>query len=663
MSDTTADDGVWFGDDQSPDQAQTQRAPRSKKLTNKWLKLFDEFISALRIVSKEVAAQDEKGVKLELWGSQRMALESLCDGMDAGIRNFMFLKGRQAGISTVFLAIDLFWLAMHPNTIGALVVDRDDNAAKFRQVLQQYHASFPKKFLGSRFTIVKDNKNFMQFSNGSRLDFIVAGKKKNYGEGQGYVLVHATEVASYGSQEGLASFKETLAEKNPNRLFIWESTAKGFNHWRDMWEEFGRDTHTKSRCFIGWWAKELNRIERGDKRFQVYGTSMLDETEKERSEQVKKQFGVKITMEQWAWHRWRRSEGDRTDSDAKQNQPTTPEEAFVFSGHLFFQGKKLQDDLLRAEQIPFHGFKYIIGNDFWSVQMEKITDRARLDEITLRIWEEPEDDATYAIGVDPSIGGNAGADRHCITIWRCFADCMVQVAEFADNMIETRHCAWILAHLCGAYKNCWLNIEITGGHGRVIMTEFDHLREMLRLQSEKDAMTGVLIEKYERPHDWVDFLGMARWYIYQRADTYTAGRSKGFDTRGGADGGRKLDILLQLRDKHATDQLIIRSVKLIQEMVTITQNGLEVKALGRNKDDRVLAAALANRIWIDNVMLPMMAQGQTYDIVMAVGDENIAPVEVQLMNRIVQNFWSCQEEMASMPTDEEEWYDRRGFLK
>lgn len=633
-----------------------------KARAQKWLPLFKEFISNLRIDSKEVAAADAKGVKLNLWGSQLLALEILCAGMEDGIRNFMFLKGRQAGISTVFLAVDIFWLAVHPGMIGALVTDTDQNRSVFRAIIQRYYKSFPKKFLGGSFQLEQDNKDFMLFSNGSRLDFIVAGRKKTFGEGKGYALCHMTEVANFGSPEGLASFKETLAEQNPNRLFIHESTAKGFNHWKDMWDEFGRDTQTKRRGFIGWWAKEMNRIERDDKRFKIYGIAPLTEEEKETTEIVKKQYKFNIEKEQWAWHRWRRSEGDRSDADAKQNQPSTADEAFVFTGNLFFQAKKMQDDWIRANDLEFHAYKYIIGTDFRAVALEKITDPRRLKEVTLRIWEEPVEGATYAIGMDPSLGGNAMADRHAIQVRRCFADCTVQVAEFADNIIDTRQAAWVLAHLAGWYKNVWINIETTGGAGNTVMTEFDHQREILRIRSDQQAEADVLAGKYDRSDDIADFLSNARWYIMQRADSFTPERCKGFKTVGGNSGGAKLELLLQYRDKHATDQLIIRSIPLINEMKGVIQNGYEVKAMGRNKDDRVFADALANRIWIDNIQLPMLQRSETYAMVMGKSEEK--PNEMQnFMNGLVQSFWARREEEFEALSMEETFLDRRGFLK
>ena len=265
-----------------------------------WLPVFQNFIDQLRVQSKEVAADDDRGSKLRLWGSQRIFLEQVSAGMDENIRDFYCLKSRQLGITTVSLAIDLFWLAVHPRMLGVLVSDNDNNAAFFRKTLQNYYKSLPPEFTGSEFQKIKDNSDYMEFSNGSRLDFLVAGsRKKTWGEGRGYTLCHSTETSKYGTPEGIVSFQETLAETHPDRLFLWESTANGYNHWKDMYEAADDDPYTKKAMFIGWWSKEINSIGRKDQRFAIYGYPPTEvEREKWRS-------CGNVMASKSVWNNWR----------------------------------------------------------------------------------------------------------------------------------------------------------------------------------------------------------------------------------------------------------------------------------------------------------------------------------------------------------------------
>src|SRR5579863_10398829 len=99
----------------------------------------------------------------------------------------------------------------------------------------------------------------------------------------------------------------------------------------------------------------------------------------------------------------------------------------------------------------------------------------------LKIYQEPVDGAEYVIGADPAYGRNEHKDRHACSIWRCYADKLYQVAEFATADIEVKHFAWVLAHLAGAYRDCIMNVDIDGP-GRMIMMEFDHLRGWLNAE-------------------------------------------------------------------------------------------------------------------------------------------------------------------------------------
>lgn len=1054
----------------------------------KWLPVFEKFIKLLRIDSKETEAIDSKGSPLKLWDSQRVFLEEICAGLDEGVRTFFCLKARQLGATTISLAIDVFWMAMHPATIGCLVSDTEGNREVFRSTIKRYIESFPKGFFGSSFTIVKDNRNFMQFSNGSRLDFLVAGtrNKKNWGEGKGYsfahlcmakgtpvvvehgriknvedvkigdiVLTHTgqktkvtdvfgqpgkgkriiqidpwmgepikytewhkiptqrglleardlkkddflvmprrkitreitrvtlpvsgvrrgeyfvdrqgcftspmtegalakkqeswttipnpasgkvvllneeigffvgyylaegcmiydrnenatgmtfarhrnekayslraieavnglttghvksfdrpdsltstetiysapltrwveekfgsldnkripddvftwgedfcrglvsgllcgdgskgiteagtrrrphkdtvskngkklgvprkehdekkrynlnyivmpstrsslvmqtrdlvcslgygwgslkfkeggvhygrnckpcwrvswggsaasklrevmglplvartghdftnkyiveenrilikirsinecpdeeevwdisvehsdhtfrtpymatsnTEVSAYGSEEGLASFRETLADTHPNRLFIYESTAKGHNHWKAMYEEAGRDKLTKRRFFLGWYHKNLNRIEQKDKRFAVYGAAPPDEEERELMALVKERHNFSVTMEQLAWYRWRASDSSTTQQNTHQNLPWYDAQSFILSGYSFFQVRTLQKELERIVDgvdengeplVPFRGYRLWLGNDFWASKMEPIVTMDRIQEVELRVWEEPDKEAQYVIGCDPALGRNDNKDRHAISCWRCFADKLVQVAEYADNNVETRQCAWVLAYLAGIYENCVINIELTGGHGRAVLTEFDHLRERLRAE---------VYENVIKERDWEDFLSGARHYLYKRADSYAAGHVKSFDTNGRS----KTEIMNQIRDSHSQGILLINSAPLIGEMLTVVQDGYEIGAPGKGKDDRVFAMALANRAWIDSVRMPLTHQGLTYDSWL---DGGKPKPKNAIVDDIVADFFRTAQEKSENPavSPREQWMQERGFL-
>lgn len=624
-------------------------------IKQEWVPLFREFIKYIRINSKEVQAVDKLGAPFELWPSQELALNTIVKGMERGIHTFMFGKARQQGISTFFETLDIFWLATHPGMMGAYVIDKDKNLPAIRDKIKRYFNSFPSGFFGKSFKIESDNKEMMIFSNGSRLDFLTAGvgkKETHWGEGKGYSCAHLTEVAKYGNAAGLASFRATLSEANPDRLFVYESTSNGMNHWREQWNEFGNDEFRKRRTFIGFWGNPYNSIKKGTPAYSIFGVAEPDAVEQELIDKVKNDYDFSISRQQLAWYR--QEHKSSTDLAAlHQNYPFTIEESFVATGYSFFSMGYLQEELDRVKPIPFAGYKYVMGNDFWSVVCEQINDINRIDEVTLRVWEEPEEDATYAIGLDPAHGRDEHNDRHAITVMRCFGDKMVQVAEYADNETGTRQAAWVLAHLAGAYKNCIVNVEAAPGPGGVIMNELENLRERMRIDPKFDIQEG-------KNNNWEDFLSMARWYLYKKPDHFAPGFVKGWESNWKS----KVQIMEQLRDKLATDCIILNSKPLVEEMMDVIRDGDSIGAPESAKDDRVIALALCNRAWIDSLMLGLLTQGDTYEAHMRI--QNGEPVDkaVKLMNNIVSSFFKNAEEMADMPKIDphKQWLYDRGFL-
>src|SRR5712691_8325169 len=111
-----------------------------------------------------------------------------------------------------------------------------------------------------------------------------AGVKKSktsgtLGRSVGLSVAHMSELCSWDNDEGLEAFENSLSDINPDRLHIYESTARGFNRLADMWEEARADP-THCRCiFLGWWSKDTQRIPHGSADFLLYGQTPPNEKE------------------------------------------------------------------------------------------------------------------------------------------------------------------------------------------------------------------------------------------------------------------------------------------------------------------------------------------------------------------------------------------------
>ena len=624
-----------------------------------WIEIFLKFISYLRIDSKELQAKDDRGSKLELWTSQKIFLKELAYGLSKGVRIFYVLKSRQLGISTISLAIDIFWLAMHSGTIGCLVVDTEANRETFRAVIRRYIKSFPPNFFGKSFSIVKggDNRNMMKFSNGSRLDFLVAGTRKNtvWAESKGYVFGHLTEVSKFGDARGLDSFKESMASSHPNRLYIYESTANGFNHYRDMWLEAGRDSGHIHRMFAGWWSNDYNKIVRSDPRFQMYGEDPPTEDEQQQIDWVKKHNGMMISPSQLAWYRWRCSDTSVDMDSIHQLQPWNDEECFVKSGNSFFPMRVISDKIkaLTDDLPPFQGFTYHLTNDFYTGVMERITTQDRLDEVELKIWEQPKEGHYYAIGMDAALGRTDDSDRNTVEVFDCYADKMVQVAEYGSNTEDTRQAAWVLAYLAGIYTNCRINVDVTGGYGVAIMNELDQLRQRMRSEMYSKLTGG---------HDWDDFLANASWYLYHRPDSMGAGYAKNWVWTMKT----KFWASNSYRDSFSSDLIDIKSLNLLNEMSFVVRDGIDlgapIGAKGRQKDDLVFAAVLAEVAWKEWFRPVMIQEGRTYAAVQAAENGEPRQLGSQVVQGIVTRFFNAAHDATlEEPDNRPKWMVDRGL--
>lgn len=628
---------------------------------SRWVSLFESFIKDLRINSKEFVSEDDRGVRLELWESQRRFLKCIGEGLDVGVRKFYALKSRQLGATTLSLAIDLFWLAMHRGMTGALVTDTEKNRDANRKIIEHYIASFPEEYFGDEFHVTQANRQMMSFSNGSRLDFLVAGVKSKssaWAEGQGYALAHLTEVANYGNSQSIESFEESLAQQNPNRLFIAESTAKGFNHWRDMWVEAKEDVYTKRTVFMGWWAGDMNRVERFDPRWLQYGTYHTVPDEQERIFNVAKLYGHKISPEQLAWIRWKVATGGETEM-LRQNQPWTEDEAFVLSGWSFFQVRAIANDIKyildNESEFDFQGYRYDLTHSFLDMKLHLLdAEEDSIDDMELAVWAEPVEGAKYVIGCDPAWGRNDHKDSSAIVVWRCFADKLVQVAEYATSQVEPKHVAWVLAHLAAVYRDCIVNIDLQGP-GRSLLQEWDHLRGLLHSELYADRI---------RSNDWQDALGMARWYLYHRPDAMGSGFALGFETTW----RNKSEIMHQMKGAYITHELDIKSLRLLEEMRVVVQDGSEIGAPESSselcKDDRVFATALAIRAWINWVRPEMLSLGLTHDRVTQTESGEIKPINARINDLVtytVKNFFATAEERANSTQAPPQWLRDRGL--
>ncbi|MBV8648474.1 hypothetical protein, partial [Paludibacterium sp.] len=436
----------------------------------------------------------------------------------------------------------------------------------------------------------------MVLTNDSRLAFIVAGTKKKSSEmGTGHAInfCHATEMSSWGDEDAVANLMATFAEENPHRLYIFESTARGYdNPLPEMWEEAKRSDFQRA-IFVGWWRNEMYSKHKDSAEYAIYWDGYLTTDEKVWVEEIKELYDFDITSEQIAWWRYTLEEKMKGDElRMYQEFPPTEDYAFQLTGSKFFSSAHISKDFKQIKDLEGRYYCYQMGQYFEFTSFYETNE----ENADLTIWEGYEPgEHIYVIGADPAYGSSDWADRFVASVWKCYADRVEQVAEYCSTDCNTYQFAWVLAHLCGEYGGALLNLEITGP-GQAVFNELRNLAQMGGAPNH--------------PADIYDIVGSVRHYFYKRQDSISSAYAFQWQTNQ----REKERLFNTYRDYYERGFLVIRSCELLKEMRTIVRDGGSINGEGTAKDDRVMGAGLSVIAWNDFVMNGLIQQGVTWEL-------------------------------------------------
>src|SRR5208282_2843789 len=572
---------------------------------------FYAYLRRAKLFSKDFSGEIILGE--HLYEGQTRFITEVFDALENDIHKIYVLKSRQLGLSTIARAMTSFLLGFHPGLKGACVFDTSENRQESRSELVAMINGLPHTLKFP--TITADNRSGITLANNSKILFLSAGVKKTktsgtLGRSLGVSLAHMSELCSYDNDEGLEAFENSLSDANPDRLYIYESTARGYNAWNTMWENARKDP-THCRCiFLGWWSKPSQMIPQDSPDFQLYGIYPPSDKETAKIKAVKEQYGYSISPEQLAWIRRKMNPGaaaeDAGDAQPEfegsntriQEQPWTEEEAFQQTGATFFSPEVLTDQTNKFVNNKFKNYWFMAGDEFINMRAYKAR---TIKESELKVWEEPEIGACYVVGIDPAFGENEKNDRSSIQVIRCFADGVDQVAEYSSPLVTTRHLAWVLAAIMGWYgegTNQVFPIMELNGPGNAVFNSLKDLQTYLRIGHHMQQV---------QEKGLTDIFKNVQTYIYTRPDAMSAGHSWHWITNA----SRKVMIMEALRDYVSNGTFRIRSAELIKEMNSVSRDGDTIEAPGSKKDDKVVAAAMATQCWLEKVKTSLMASKRT----------------------------------------------------
>lgn len=359
------------------------------------------FTNYIKIVNKEGTAvnftlnsiQKQIDAKIE---------ELTAQGKPARI---IVLKARQEGVSTYTQAKILCNTVKTKNRNALVVAHRDDStSAIFEKAKYMYNnlperikplqkASNAKELIFDTPSFYKGNKEGIN----SKIKIQTAGSD-SIGRSDTYYYVHLSEFAFYTGdpKTQLAGILQSVP-KIPGTIVIIESTANGYNDFKEIWELAESGENDFVPMFFPWWAYEDYKLPATTAE-QKKIMSNLNEYEAN----ITKLYN--LSAEQIKWYRWElRNDCNNDIGLMKQENPSYPKEAFLSTGRPVFSNEQCE---MRIEQLKQQ--KYKQGRFEFKWRDADTQDKILNDSIVwvndkngpIKIYEDVKPNYPYVVGGD-----------------------------------------------------------------------------------------------------------------------------------------------------------------------------------------------------------------------------------------------------------------------
>jgi hypothetical protein len=278
------------------------------------------------------------------------------------------------------------------------------------------------------------------------------------------LFLHKSEIAFWEDKSG--TLKKSLNATVPYAPFsciIEETTANGYNEFKDAWDRSVRGEDNYIPLFVGW-----NEMQE----YAIKPPADFTLSEKE----LKLQMDYDLSDAQIYWRRIKiDNDYDGNEMWFQQEYPLTPEEAFIASGSGVFDSSTIKQGYLNVRKPMFE-------KDIESVMVRE----------RLLVWEEPEMKyeleynqlvryneelqdyeyydgdievaktkvfANYTLAVDTS---GLGADFNQVVVWHNIKKTMV--ARFGIKNINEERLAKIVVEIAKYYNHALIVAEVNYSH-------------------------------------------------------------------------------------------------------------------------------------------------------------------------------------------------------
>lgn len=460
----------------------------------------------------------------------------------------IILKARQMGFSTLTEAIGFTNAVTNPNYRFNIIAHKDESTNNLYEMSKTFYNNLPEPL---KPTERKNNAKQLIFDTkdgqglGSTISCMTAGGK-GVGRSSTIHFLHASEYAFWeGNAEDTYTSLMQAVPNTPDSMVIIESTANGYNHFKDMWDRVNAELDNEEDVsgfipiFFAWFELDEYRMK--------YNGFRLNKKERELKEKYN------LDNEQIAWRRWAIKNNCNGSEDIfRQEYPSNPHEAFLSTGQPVFDKEKVTN---RLEQI---GLKEPLKRGYFTY------DKTAIYEISNIKWQDD--------------------DKGFIKI-------------YIDR--QPRH-PYVLAGDTAGEGSDWFA-------GQVIDNYTSEQVATLRTQIDEDlyaeqmyclgryyhwALIGIEANYSRYPTKVLDFMNYPKLYIREREDTFTGGINKAY---GFLTTSKTRPIILSELKKLVREEVeLLNDRTTLEEMLTFVKNdaGKEV-ALPTKHDDMVMCIAIA----------------------------------------------------------------------
>ena len=404
-------------------------------------------------------------VKFKLNNEQNIMMNHIefCIANDIPIR-IIVLKARQIGSTTFFAALGFWKAAMNKNMHYGIVAHRMDSAYSIFEKTKVFYNNLPKEMKPSTTQFSSDGITFDKKNGkgiGSKISF--ATVSEGVYRGQTIQFLHLSEKAFWeGDVQAIENSLNPTVSNSAGTIVVIESTAKGYNHFKDEWDRAVRGESDYTPFFFGW---------QDHAEYRMALPNNFELTEKE----AKLKERLKLTDEQIYWRRHKIQNDYKGDETwFMQEYPATPEEAFVAAGAGVFDNETIlkgyegcvspREQTLTSypttDKLKIWEEPEIIHEKTYAKKVEWNFEKQEYEYVdTDLVLEEVSYKTPYSIGIDTS---GMGADKNQIVVWNNITNTLA--ARFGTKNISEEGLALIAVEIAKLYNDALIAPETNYSH-------------------------------------------------------------------------------------------------------------------------------------------------------------------------------------------------------